>query len=267
MNRPSFDQAASEYEAARGFPPGVADAVADGALALLDGRRRVLEVGAGTGRIARPLLARGLPVTGLDLSPAMLVELLRRLPVGVHRPALVLGDALALPLTAASFDAVITVHLFHLLPNWHGALAEARRVLRPGGVFLSGFDWRPPDSPGARLLDRWRGLLRAAGQDVQGGGAHDFADIQAALLASGARLDERFVGQWSVTRTLARQLETIEHRTWAADHAAPPDLFARCLAELRAWAAETYGGLDQAYTVAHRFVWQGYAWPAAGPEG
>jgi hypothetical protein len=101
---------------------------------------------------------------------------------------------------------------------------------------------------------------------VQGGGAHDFADIQAALLATGARLDERVVGEWSVTRTLARQIETIEHRTWAAAPDVPPGLFPRCLAELREWAAATFGGLDQAYTVPHRFVWQRYAWQAGGAE-
>jgi SAM-dependent methyltransferase len=267
MNRVTFDQAASDYEAARGFPPGVADVVADAALALLGGCRQALEVGVGTGRIARPLLARGVPVIGLDLSPGMLGHLLLQLPAGAPRPALVLGDALFLPLAAAAFDAVITVHLLHLLPNWRAALDEARRVLRSSGVFLSGFDWRPPDSPGARLLVRWRELLRAAGQDVQAGGAHDFSDIQAALLESGARLEERMAGEWSVTRTLSRQIETIEHRTWSGAANVPPDLFPRCLAELRAWAAETFGGLDRAYTVAHRFLWQRYTWPSGGRGG
>jgi SAM-dependent methyltransferase len=173
---------------------------------------------------------------------------------------LILGDALNLPVASRSFEAVVTVHLFHLLSSWRVALAEARRVLRPGGVLLSGYDWRPPGSPGARLLVRWREILRAAGLDDQGGGAHDYADIQAALVASGAQLTERFVGEWSVTRTLARQIETIEHRTWTASADVPADLFPRCLAELRDWAAATFGGLDQAYAVAHQFVWQRYTW-------
>src|SRR2546430_16241291 len=44
------------------------------------------------------------------------------------------GDACYLPFATASADAVMIVSVLHLVPDWTSALAEARRVLGPGGV-------------------------------------------------------------------------------------------------------------------------------------
>ena len=258
----SFDRAAPTYEATRGFPPGVADQVAQAAQTLVGGAgTRVLEVGIGTGRVGRPLAAHGLRVVGLDLSRAMLAQLRHLTPNGAPRPRLIQGEASRLPLASASLDAALAVHVFHLIPDWQGTLQELRRVLRPGRPLLNGFDWRPPESPSSRLFERWRSLLRERGCDPHGPGARDFDDVKAYLLAAGATLDEVRVGAWSVTRSVAHALETIEHRTWSSTWAVPEDFFPACLAELRAWAEAEFGGLDQTYTLQHHFVWQVYRWP------
>jgi SAM-dependent methyltransferase len=264
MRSVSFDRAADNYEQTRGFPPGVAAQVADAAHRLLGRARRVVEVGVGTGRIARPLLERGLPVVGIDLSAAMMRRLLAALPAGWPAPGLAQGDAVHLPLAAAACDAVISVHVFHLLASWRAAVDEVRRVLRPGGVFLTGYDWRPADSPGAQLMARWQEIVRAAGWLKHYPPMPDFDDIRAELLASGARLDEVQAATWSVRRTLAQQIETIEHRTWSYTWDVPDDFFPVCLAELRAWAAGEFGGLDAAFDIPRRFIWQRFAW--ADPE-
>jgi ubiquinone/menaquinone biosynthesis C-methylase UbiE len=47
--------------------------------------------------------------------------------------AVVRADAARLPVPDASVDALVNVSALHLIPDWRGALAEARRVLRPGG--------------------------------------------------------------------------------------------------------------------------------------
>jgi SAM-dependent methyltransferase len=260
MTSGSFDSAAANYDAARGFPPGVGEEVARAVLDWIGGGARVLEVGVGTGRIAKPLLALGVNVTGLDLSASMLRQLQVTLPAGSAIPALVLADANHLPLTGHAFDAVISVHMFQLLADWRMALSEVRRVLRPGGVLLNGYEWRPPDSPGARLMDRWRELLQAAGQTALALGARDFGDLKDELLQTGAAYQEQDVGQWLTTRTLARQLETIEHRTWSLAAEEPNRVLVGCLDRLRAWATAEFGALDQAHTVPHRFVWQYFAW-------
>lgn len=95
------------------------------AIGPVDGLR-VLDLGCGKGRFARRLSERGATVVGLDVSAAMLAG-----AAGLRR---VRGSARRLPLVGAAFDAVVAVEVFEHLPELDHVLAEARRVLRPGGV-------------------------------------------------------------------------------------------------------------------------------------
>jgi SAM-dependent methyltransferase len=98
----------------------------------------VLDLGCGWGRHLRLLSAAGHRVVGLDLSHA----LLRQVPPAhdARSPALVAGDMRRLPFHDAAFDAVInlatSLGLFLDDGDAMAALAEARRVLRPGGRLL-----------------------------------------------------------------------------------------------------------------------------------
>jgi SAM-dependent methyltransferase len=113
------------------------------------GRLEVLELGAGTGRIAVPLARQGHAITALDRAPAMLRALrekLEALNLTAHIEP-VEGDMCALPFADDSFDLVISPFnaLMHLY-TWDELLAclrEAHRVLRPGGAFA--FDVLLPD--------------------------------------------------------------------------------------------------------------------------
>lgn len=258
MKSVSFDRAANVYEQTRGFPPGIGEQVAQAALEILGPKARVLEAGVGTGRIARPLSALGVKMVGLDLSTQMMQELLRR--AAEPAPALVQGDATRLPFSHQHFDAVLSVHVFHLIPQWPEALSEARRVLKPGGIFLSGYDWRPTETPSGRMLEKWREIVVAHGFSGGYPGARDFADVKQFLLSSGATYTERFVGEWQVKRTVAHSLETIEHRTWSSTWGVPDDFFPLCLAELREWAAQEFGPPETTFTVPHKFCWQTFRW-------
>lgn len=113
---------------------------------LLDAARvgpgiRTLDVATGPGYVAGAAAARGAAVVGLDFSAAMLAEARR------HHPAIEFeaGDAAALPFPDARFDAVVmSFGLLHLdRPDL--ALAEAHRVLRPGGR-LAFTVWATPDA-------------------------------------------------------------------------------------------------------------------------
>ena len=98
---------------------------------------RVLETAAGTGVVTRAL-ARALPagteIIATDLNQAMLD---RAAAVGAQQPVRwQQADAMQLPFDAASVDVVVCQFGAMFFPDRPHAFGEARRVLRPGGVFL-----------------------------------------------------------------------------------------------------------------------------------
>jgi SAM-dependent methyltransferase len=101
---------------------------------------RVLEVGSGTGAVCRDLA--GWPgvgrVVGIDLSP-FLVQRARELALGISNLRFEEADGRDLPFDSASFDVVVFHTTLCHLPRPEAALAEAHRVLRPGG-WLAIFD-------------------------------------------------------------------------------------------------------------------------------
>jgi SAM-dependent methyltransferase len=119
----SFGPAAGKYE--RGRPPYPAASVE---WLLPAGARRVLDLGAGTGKLTRELLARGLEVTAVDPSDGMRAELRRVLP---DVPALH-GAAEKIPLPDRSVDAVLVAQAWHWVDPAR-AVPEIARVLSPGG--------------------------------------------------------------------------------------------------------------------------------------
>ena len=94
-----------------------------------------LDLACGTGDIAFELARRGARVTGLDLTHRMLQ--LARGKAGAGAVRFVTGDMTALPFPDDSFDLVTTGYGIRNVPRIEPALAEIRRVLRPGGVLLS----------------------------------------------------------------------------------------------------------------------------------
>ena len=95
----------------------------------------MLDLGCGSGELARHLAAAGLRVTGCDISANMLARRRRR-PGGRGR----LGPARAgwqtLPFAPATFDAVVAASVLEYVTDPGAVLQECARVLRPGGVLL-----------------------------------------------------------------------------------------------------------------------------------
>jgi ubiquinone/menaquinone biosynthesis C-methylase UbiE len=115
----------------------------------------VLEIGIGTGRNL-PHYRADVSLIGIELSPAML-EIARARARELGREVdLRVGDAQALGFPDDSFDAVVCTLSLCTIPDDRAAVAEVRRVLRPGGRFLLLEHVRSPVLPvrlGQRLLD------------------------------------------------------------------------------------------------------------------
>lgn len=120
------------------FASGV---ILPGALAGVRPEGDVLEIGCGGGAMAARLLADhpDVTVTGVDVDPAMVAATARRLRPYGERGRALHGDCTHLPFEAGSFDTVVTFLMLHHVGDWETALAEAVRVLRPGGL-LAGCD-------------------------------------------------------------------------------------------------------------------------------
>ena len=98
---------------------------------------RALDLATGTGDLAFALTAKGARVVGLDLTRRM-IELAREKPGSQgRRPAFLVGDMLALPFPAASFELVTTGYGLRNVPDLTVAIDEIRRVLKSGGRMLS----------------------------------------------------------------------------------------------------------------------------------
>ncbi|MBT2449026.1 class I SAM-dependent methyltransferase [Streptomyces sp. ISL-43] len=134
-----YDAEAEAYDATRGGAPR-AEAAAAGVLGLLPPTTRtLLDLGCGTGIVTTRIAAArpALRVLGADASYGMAAMAYSR---GV---AVVLASGTRLPVRPGSLDAVSAVWLLHLLraPGAVAAVvAEAGRVLRPGGVFVTTVD-------------------------------------------------------------------------------------------------------------------------------
>ncbi|MEV7175552.1 class I SAM-dependent methyltransferase [Kitasatospora sp. NPDC093679] len=149
----SFGAAATAYAEHR---PDYAQAAVRWALEPAPGPR-VLDLGAGTGKLTAGLLALGAEVVAVEPDPAMLAELRRSLPdVRALR-----GNAEAIPLPDASVDAVLAGNAMHWF-DMAVAGPEIARVLAPGGV-LAGL-WNLLDD----RVDWVAGLARTAGSAAVG---------------------------------------------------------------------------------------------------
>jgi SAM-dependent methyltransferase len=121
----SFGAAATAYAEHR---PDYAPAAVRWALERAPGSR-VLDLGAGTGKLTAMLAALGAEVVAVEPDPAMLTELRRALPTVPALP----GSAEAIPLPDASFDAVLAGNAMHWF-DMDVAGPEIVRVLEPDGI-------------------------------------------------------------------------------------------------------------------------------------
>jgi ubiquinone/menaquinone biosynthesis C-methylase UbiE len=116
------------------------------------GHERVLDIGTGAGAFALALAPHVREVVGVDIVPELLAEARKRAPANVE---LVEADATKLPFPDASFDLVTTARTLHHVARPEVVVAEADRVLRPGGTLLVVDQLAPGDPIAAIELNRF----------------------------------------------------------------------------------------------------------------
>ena len=142
----SFETVAAEYERWRPEYPEAALRWAADALGLANGAR-VLDVGAGTGKLTRGLVALGFDAVAVEPGGAMLDELRRTVPAAKAHEA----PAEEIPLPDASVDAAFAGQAYHWFDR-ERALPELHRVLRPGGGIALLWNWWDERDPLQREL-------------------------------------------------------------------------------------------------------------------
>lgn len=249
----SFATVAPRYNQINALPDAAAAELGDALARLAPPGAPALDMGCGAGRVAIPAAAAGLPIVGLDLDAAMLGEArhgAEALPFEAVR-----GSVARLPFADASFNAVLSINVLHLVPEWRATLDEAARVLRPGGLFIQGRDWLDPDSPAGLLRGKLREVVTGLEPGLRPTAAASPAVLAAALAELGGVTEPEIVGaSWEAPASpaeLLRQMAARAHNeTWMLGDA----LLAAALERLQGWAAETWADLERPLPVARRFT-------------
>ena len=152
--------------------------------AVASARGAVLEIGVGSGPNL-PLYGEAVDrVVAIDPAPALLRRAERRIAEARVPMSLVQASAERLPFAAAVFDAIVMTWTLCSIADPAAALAEMRRVLRPGGV-LAFVEHGLAPQPG---IARWQHWLTPYWKPIAGG-CHLDRGIDELIRAAGFRLD------------------------------------------------------------------------------
>jgi ubiquinone/menaquinone biosynthesis C-methylase UbiE len=248
----AYDMTASTFDRYRSLPSDVVESIRS---AIWDDVRfpdqaRVLDLGAGTGRIAKPFLAAGDFYVGVDSSLGMLQEFSAKPEFRESKTCfLAQVEGRQLPFQNASFDLVLLMRVLSA-GNSREMLDECRRVLRPGGIVAVGHARGPESGVDAQLK-----LQLAAILDAMHVAWHKPKESRRQALdwleSASVRHSHREAASWKVTTSAEEFLS--RHRTGARFAALPLSIQKEALARLRAWAETNFGSVNAGFEEHHSF--------------
>jgi len=240
----SFDTLGPTFDATRGLPPGVGNALVAAVRAMtgIELEQRIIEPGVGTGRIATPFVAAGYEVWGIDISRPMLTACrakLRATELTDDSWRLVQANVTALPFPPNSFDLALTASVLYLVPDWPRALTELWRVLRPDGSYVAITEASVSNAALSAFDAKWRELL---GETRDQGANIPIPDAATTrwFAARGATINEARVANWRRERTIGETLASYSEQVRPLYPSLSTTDFAAAMALLAAWAARTF---------------------------
>jgi ubiquinone/menaquinone biosynthesis C-methylase UbiE len=237
----AYDVMAADFDRRRPLPDGVAEAVRGTILRSgVPLPPRLLDLGAGTGRIGWPFVAAGDDYTGVDLSFGMLRVFAERCPA----VRLARADGTHLPFPDAAFDAILLIQVLNRAEGWRKLLSETIRVLRPGGIVVAGRTVAPEDGVDAQMKDRLAAILDA--MDVHPYRGKFREDAMGWLTRTLPEPEIVVAASWIADRTPRGFLE--RHAGGARFSVLPEQVKQEAMHRLDVWATERFGSLD---TVCH----------------
>ncbi len=220
-----FDRTAEFYDETR--EPLTEEAADKAALVLSrDGCRRILEVGVGTGRIAKPLVRRNFELVGVDFSRGMLAKAQQK---GVEN--LVMGEANHLPFDDKTFDAAVLAHVLHLLEDPAETFGKLTRVARNEIIiFLRKRDDSMPPAGGEEVLglrETFRRVAEEMGYDLppRAGDWRERFRNEAAFLSDFPPDEVVTIHDAQVVTTAGERLSFLEKRAYGYLSDVPDDVF------------------------------------------
>ena len=244
----TFDRNAASFERHRAMPSEVLEAIRKTVWECtgLKPSARVLDLGAGSGRIGRVFVDANDAYIGIDFSLPMLREFRARNSAA----CLIQADGGQLPFPDASFDLVMLMQVLSGTHNWRDLLNETVRVLAPEGSVVVGHTVTPPTGIDARMKSQLSLILEEMGVASNLSGKSREKSLDWLQTASSKKM-QITAASWTVKRTPREFLD--RHNSGARFSKLPTKIQTEALQKLSAWATRTCGSLDQVFSETHTF--------------
>jgi SAM-dependent methyltransferase len=222
----------------------------------LEAGAHVLDVGAGTGRVAIAFASVGYQVTAVDPALGMLSEL--RAKARENPVDLVAAEGDRSPFAPRRFDAVILARITYLIPNWKAALRKIYDLLKPGGCLFHEWSNGRADEAWVQIREKLRVLFQDAGVEKPfHPGARSEAEVDAALMELGFVRTKKLSIGCGPYMTLHEFVGRIATGEFSYVWNIPAYVQESCIPLLNKWCQDTFD-LEQSFPMPRELEWSTY---------